>query len=201
MKTITGHEKNGIRGLLKPFCEEWYCHKVACSNSGYRRLTATKIAIASRHSPFCWFRKYIISRKHCEGPLSVPWNPRNQVSQVTVCLTLGRTWSQRAHESTLSWSQWVGAAALVCQVVTKVGLREGSCCLEEVAKLGPRGLMWPCELFYPVGKTFTIIPPKAKWWDGWKKIQIPPPSPSMLTCPLKKVGPKIISSWTNLQVF
>ncbi|CAG12353.1 unnamed protein product, partial [Tetraodon nigroviridis] len=27
-------------------------------------------------------RKYIISRKQCEVPLSVPWNPRNQASQV-----------------------------------------------------------------------------------------------------------------------
>lgn len=31
---------------------------------------------------FCRFRKYIISRKQCEVPLSVPWNPRNQVSRV-----------------------------------------------------------------------------------------------------------------------
>lgn len=37
----------------------------------------------STQLPYCSFRKYIISRKQCEVPLSVPWNPRNQVSQHT----------------------------------------------------------------------------------------------------------------------
>lgn len=39
------------------------------------------ISYNSTQFPYCSFRKYIISRKQCEVPLSVPWNPSNQVSQ------------------------------------------------------------------------------------------------------------------------
>lgn len=52
---------------------------------------------------FCFYRKYIISRKQSEVPLSVPWDPRNQVRSplvvrdtpfqgLTVAVFRGFTW-------------------------------------------------------------------------------------------------------------
>ena len=67
----------------------------------------------------------------------------------------------------------------------------------EVGKLRSGGRTGPDEQFTRAGSAFTITSPKAKLRSSSaplvRKTFYPPHSPSMLTCPLKKMEPDIRS--------
>lgn len=101
---LTVQVQKCVQALVSHMCSQIWVFKLVSLKSNAISIVFCMMVIHCRSTllSFCCFRKYIISRKQCEVPLSVPWNPRNQVSHLRcVC----RWWLQAASEG-WSWKIW-----------------------------------------------------------------------------------------------